>query len=92
MPGQFVGTQGLALLGQSEECVPADDKVKDSKGYTRARADTTYPQSEPSSGAQLVLVPGGHGQEPEECFVLLWDVSIFLGYQGAGIFSEIETA
>lgn len=34
MPGQLVGTQGLALLGQSEECVPADDRVKDSKGHT----------------------------------------------------------
>lgn len=34
VPGQFVGTQGLALLGQSEECVPADDGVKESKHHT----------------------------------------------------------
>lgn len=34
VPGQLVGTQGLALLGQSEECVPADDGVKESKHHT----------------------------------------------------------
>lgn len=34
MSGQLVGTQGFALLGQSEERVPADDRVKDSRGHT----------------------------------------------------------
>lgn len=33
-----------------------------------------------------MLVPGGHQQELEEYFVLLWDVSVFLGYQGPEIF------
>lgn len=34
VPGQLVGAQGLALLGQGEECVPADDRVKESKNHT----------------------------------------------------------
>ena len=34
MPSQLVGTQGFALLGESEERVPAGDKVKDSRGHT----------------------------------------------------------
>lgn len=36
VPGQFVGTQGPALLGQSEECSPVDHRVKDNKAYTGA--------------------------------------------------------
>lgn len=38
-----------------------------------------------------MLVPGGHKQELEEYLVLLWDVSVFLRYQGPEIFSEIKT-
>ena len=34
MSGQLVGTQGLALLSQSEECFSANDRVKDSRGHT----------------------------------------------------------
>lgn len=29
VPGQLVGTQCLTLLGQSEECFSANDRVKD---------------------------------------------------------------
>lgn len=35
VPGQLVGAQGLALFGQGEERVPADDEVKDNRGHSR---------------------------------------------------------
>lgn len=38
MPGQPVGTEGLALLGQGEEYFPAVNRVKDSRGNTRPRS------------------------------------------------------
>ena len=38
MPGQLVGTQGFVLLGQSEERVPADDRVKESKGHIGSKS------------------------------------------------------
>lgn len=34
VPGQLVGAQGLALLGQCEEGIPDISKVKDSRSVT----------------------------------------------------------
>lgn len=49
VPGQLVGAQGLALFGQGEQRVPADDEVKDDRPQ-QARALAL-----PTSGASPKL-------------------------------------
>lgn len=56
MPGQLVGTQCLALLGQGEERIPAINSIKEGRDHFGR---------EPSTAARLVLVPGRR-HEPEE--------------------------
>lgn len=59
VPGQLVGTQGLALLGQCEEGIPDIGKVKDSRSVTGSQYHPPWAScdgSRPQSGTEEIFV------------------------------------